>query len=583
MSYNFLKFFIAFFIINSSSNIIDNENKEIIEENHLRSLKPTPLLDSKTKNSGSLKLQSKLFQTLYSDSYSNNYYYTTLYIGPNKIKQTYIIDTSSAVMSSPCNTCKDCGKHKKNYYDSSNKKAYNPLKCSSKVCKIVNASGCNAKKDKKKKEDLEKKKCSFYTKKSNGEGLEGHYLSNIVYFEEDKSNSNKKNKKVYRSYALPLGCTTGEFGKFKSYKADGIMGLNNDKGSFINALYNLKIINRNIFSLCLGLEGGYMSLGEIDKTYHEEKTINYVPIVSSNNLYSVNVYGVTVGNKKKKNSKILGCIDSSRPESYIPKHIYKTIYNEFTEICKQKGKNKCGKFQYDSQLGHCASFKDRESLFKAVNGNWPDITFHFQNNTLYVWKPINYYYYYIQGNTRKACLGFKSYDEDNIIFGSNFMHGKDIIFDRNRQLLGFVPSDCSRRTIMLKGALKNNKNKKGDDAKIDKEIHKNEKEGKFKLGDEDNKSAVEFVQGHNTELDDKNDFKLINFIILLSSILIVVIVILVVIALMCNKKEFSLYENISEEPNELSTPQSLEEITDESKVTSEEVQFLRKIMKINQK
>ncbi len=52
---------------------------------------------------------------------------------------------------------------------------------------------------------------------------------------------------------------------------------------------------------------------------------------------------------------------------------------------------------------------------------------------------------------------------------------------------------------------------------------------------------------------------------------------------MCNKKEFSLYENISEEPNDLSTPQSLEEITDESKVTSEEVQFLRKIMKINQK
>ena len=76
---------------------------------------------------------------------------------------------------------------------------------------------------------------------------------------------------------------------------------------------------------------------------------------------------------------------------------------------------------------------------------------------------------------------------------------------------------------------------------------------------------------------------MINFIILLSSILIVVIVILVVIALMCNKKEFSLYENISEEPNDLSTPQSLEEITDESKVTSEEVQFLRKIMKINQK
>ena len=576
MSYNFLKFFIAFFIINSSSNMIDDENKEIIEENHLRSLKPTPLLDSKTKNSGSLKLQSKLFQTLYSDSYSNNYYYTTLYIGPNKIKQTYIIDTSSAVMSSPCNTCKDCGKHKKNYYDSSNKKAYKPLKCSSKICKMVNPSGCNAKKD-----DLEKKKCSFYTKKSNGEGLEGHYLSNIVYFEEDKSY--KKNKKVYRSYALPLGCTTKEFGKFKSYKADGVMGLNNDKGSFINVLYNLKIINNNIFSLCLGLEGGYMSLGEIDKTYHKEKSIKYFSFTTSNNLYSFNVYGVTVGKNKKKSFKFQGVIDSSRAHTYIPEKQYKTIYNEFTEFCKKKGKNKCGKFQYDSQLGYCASFKDRESLFKAVNGNWPDISFNLPNSTVYTWKPIDYYYYYIQGDIRKACLGFKSYDEDNIIFGSNFMHGKDIIFDRNKKIIGFVKSDCSKRTIMLKGLLKG-KNKGDDDASIDKEIHKNEKEGKYKLGDEEGQSAVEFVQGHNKELDDGSDFKFFNFVILLSSILIVVIVILVVvIALMCKKKEFSLYENISTEPNESSNPRKLEEIAEDNKPTSEEVQFLRKMMKINQK
>ena len=293
MSKIFLKVFISFFIINACFAQLNDRIKNIDEENHLRSLKPTPLLDSKTKDSDTLKLHSKLFQTLYTDSYSNNYYYTTLYIGPNKIKQTYIIDTSSAVMSSPCDTCKDCGKHKKNYYDSSNKKAYKPLKCSSKICKMVNPSGCNAKKD-----DLEKKKCSFYTKKSNGEGLEGHYLSNIVYFEEDKSY--KKNKKVYRSYALPLGCTTKEFGKFKSYKADGVMGLNNDKGSFINVLYNLKIINNNIFSLCLGLEGGYMSLGEIDKTYHKEKSIKYFSFTTSNNLYSFNVYGVTVGKNKKK-------------------------------------------------------------------------------------------------------------------------------------------------------------------------------------------------------------------------------------------------------------------------------------------
>ena len=58
---------------------------------------------------------------------------------------------------------------------------------------------------------------------------------------------------------------------------------------------------------------------------------------------------------------------------------------------------------------------------------------------------------------------------------------------------------------------------------------------------------------------------------------------MVIIALMCKKKEFSLYENISTEPNESSNPRKLEEIAEDNKPTSEEVQFLRKMMKINQK
>jgi hypothetical protein len=53
--------------------------------------------------------------------------------------------------------------------------------------------------------------------------------------------------------------------------SDGFMGLNNNKGSFISVLNELKIVNNNLFSLCFGLEGGYMSLREIDKTYHNSK------------------------------------------------------------------------------------------------------------------------------------------------------------------------------------------------------------------------------------------------------------------------------------------------------------------------
>ena len=55
--------------------------------------------------------RAKIFQTLYSDSPSNNYYYTTLYLGKNKSPQVYILDTGSSITTSPCDQCTSCGEH----------------------------------------------------------------------------------------------------------------------------------------------------------------------------------------------------------------------------------------------------------------------------------------------------------------------------------------------------------------------------------------------------------------------------------------------------------------------------------------
>ena len=95
-----------------------SQNEETTYENTLR------LLASKAKEKSQKKAEdskqsAKLLQTLYSDSYSNNFYYTTLYISDKQIKQTYLIDTGSSIMSSPCAPCEYCGKQKNNYFDAS--------------------------------------------------------------------------------------------------------------------------------------------------------------------------------------------------------------------------------------------------------------------------------------------------------------------------------------------------------------------------------------------------------------------------------------------------------------------------------
>ena len=542
------KFFLITIAIKAYFTQLDQ--KQIISENHFRSLNPTPMFNSSSQLATELKLHSKILQTVYSESFSKNYYYTTLYIGQNRVKQTYIIDTGISIMSSPCSPCEECAKHKRNYYLIFNKK-YKPLKCENKICKILPATNCKYKKDK----DLNKKSCSFDIERSVGDGIKGYYLNDIVYFEVDRNLKLPFQRQQYRSYALPIGCTTGEYGKYKELNPDGIMGVNNNEKSFIGLLYKLKIINRNLFSLCFGLRGGYMSLGEIDTSYHKNESIDYVPLLTSDISYLIQVKGISVGdNNNTIYSKSDAIIDTGNTISYFPNYIYKSLIKQFKKACENES-GKCGDFKFEQEYGYCSSFEDRESLFKAIYEYWPNITLHLNKKKKYIWKPINYYYYYLKDDQRKACLGFNSHKSQNIILGTNFIHGHDIIFDRGNQKLGFVPADCSRGNLLLKrfrGFHRHNLPLfDNNPALIDKEVHKSEKEGEFKLGDNYTNDMLEFIQGHNTELDFNNDFQTINFIILLSSLIIVVVVVGVVIsALICNKRgqlKYELHEETYEE------------------------------------
>ena len=546
--------------------------------------------------------KSKLFQTLYTDSPSNNYYYTTLYITDKKIKQTYLIDTGLEAMTSVCSPCDDCGKQKTNYYELSGKKLNNELKCGSKVCKLVPANGCLSK-----EKNIDKKTCSFYSQKQNGDGIKGYYLSNIVYFEEDKKGIPAL-KKVYRSYALPLGCTLGENGRYKDINTDGVMGLNNNKGSFIDLLYNLKIIDKNIFTLCFGLEGGYMSIGEIDTTYHMSKQINYVPLENSTNYYiSINSIQIGKNNIEKKN--INAIIDSGNTLTYLPKKLYDNFIKQFDQICTNKKKqNICGKFKKDEKYSYCASFENKKSMLNALNSNWPIITLELSNNFKYIWKPINYYY--VKSDMKTACIGFMKYNLKYISLGANFMHGYDMIFDKEKSLLGIVPSDCSKRNIIwnqIKGM--NPVASLATTPAVQK---------KKILEDNVSNDEVEFIKGKNKELERIIGFKFINFIILLICILFLVIILLVVIIILMSKnnhgypklknifseesKELNgtptlAIEETNEEPNEEKKEEKNNEDKKEEKVdnenndivhlneandtrvTNEEVEFLKNMMK----
>ena len=426
---------------------------------------------------------------------------------------------------------------------------------------MVPANGCLAK-----EKNIDKKTCSFDTKKQNGDGIKGYYLSNIVYFEEDENVGTPALKKVYRSYALPLGCTIGEIGRYKELNTDGVMGLNNNSGSFISLLYNLKIINKNIFSLCFGLEGGYMSIGEIDTSYHMPKQINYVPLENSDQ-YSISINGIQIGKNNNEKMNISAMIDSGTTLTYLPKGLYKNFIKQFEQTCiNKKGINMCGNFQKDDSFGLCASFENQKSMLNAINSNWPIITLELSNNFKYSWNPINYYY--AKSDMKTACIGFMRYRNRYILLGANFMHGYDMIFDKEKSLLGIVPSDCSRRNIMwnqMKGVKPTAASSSALAPPQKKKI----------LEDNVNNDEIEFIKGNNKELERISDFKIFNFIILLICILFVVIFLLIVIICLIIKKNYNypkLKNIFSEETKNLNAPQTLtiEETNEEKKEDEKE-------------
>ena len=417
-----------------------------------KNLSKNSSLKSNIKNLQNLKFNSNLIQKVYISSFSNYLFYITLYIGSKHIPQNFIIDTSSSLVSFPY------GSSYKNYFDKNKL-----LKCSSRICNLVDANFCEN--DENKITNYFKYKlCSFDIKKVRGDKMLGFFFKDIVYFSIDITEKNLNdinqplfyNKNIFKSFALPLGCSVRAQGKYKYLNNFGILGMNNSPKALPNLLYNLRIIKRNIFSLCFNTKGGgYMSLGEINSNYENSNLISYIPLIESNLFYFIKLTSFKFDKSDFNiiNVPLMAQIDTSRVFSSFPSVVYNKIISEFNLFC-MKLNNSCGNFFYDIELGYnnyCSYFPDKISLFHAVFNHWPKIILYF-GDIKYIWKPKNYYYYYcnLTANINKACLGINKQYSERVSLGINFIKGYNFIFNRAEKKIGFIKSDCSKNNLFNK-------------------------------------------------------------------------------------------------------------------------------------
>lgn len=210
-------------------------------------------------------------------------------------------------------------------------------------------------------------------------------------------------------------------------------------------LYKNSVIPNNIFSLCFAPDGGYFSVGGLNRTLHTEDEVKFIDY-SDSNFYKVKLKDVTVNTVdfSVNGNEYFTIIDSGTTLSYFPKKLYTEIEKQINVVCSEI--NRCLGDSFTAEVGICYKLKENVSVLQFIE-SMPTISFVFENNTKYFWKPKNYLFNYTDSasndNRMTLCIGLTGWNSNEILLGSTWMHNHDIIFDLKNKKIGLIESNCS--------------------------------------------------------------------------------------------------------------------------------------------
>lgn len=424
------------------------------------------------------------------------FYYITAFIGKEKQIQTFLLDTTSSVTTSPCNLCSSCGDHFNEYYIINQTKSL--INKDTSECRILTNVFDNNKFDKDIKIDANS--CKFISTLDN-EKIFGVYSNNLVSFESiipEMMNETEVDEYISKDneFQMPIGCSLKETGFLMSALADGIIGLNNNVKSFISMMYRKQFIPQNLFSLCLDNEGGYLSLGNIYTKYHICPEIEYIDYNPTKESYEIKTEKIQIKDIEIK-SEYISIINSGSTITYFPEQVFNEISYAFFSICSEYN-GQCGELKRIEGYGICSDFKNTDIYLNATRYIFPLIKIKF-NNYEFIWKPKNYVLNFSFKNKIRACLGIDTEKNLNkIILGTNFMHGYDIIFDRTNFKIGFCEASCGRKTIY-----------KNNSVTIEEEMKKYENEIKNNIkiikNDKKDEDDINYYNDYHSD-DDRKEF-----------------------------------------------------------------------------
>lgn len=214
------------------------------------------------------------------------YYYIEAYVGTPPQKTSLIFDTGSRQTIFPCDTCTSCGVHMYGLFNTTKSSTFQY------ALQDQPNYGWNCK-----NADISNR-CTFYSAYVEGSqytGLIG--MDNFVFKNELDSKEKIDKRHIF-------GCANKETGEFFNQKVDGIIGFGQyGKRSVLEPPTLLEVeaqqrrIENKIFSICLGDNGGQLTLGDWNFDRHLNGTVRQFVDCSAKNWdeqYYISLLGISV-------------------------------------------------------------------------------------------------------------------------------------------------------------------------------------------------------------------------------------------------------------------------------------------------
>eukprot|EP00347_Sterkiella_histriomuscorum_P001127 403373223 len=356
---------------------------------------------------------------LYGNSTELQYFYVNVFVGSQRHPQALIADTGSGIAAMP--------------YESDSKYIYQCNK----------DTGCSC---------FNNNKCKFDQSYGEGSSYHGFVVKDKIHFGENYHPNED-------AFDFTFGCVVNENNLFFTQDADGILGLTKSTYShhmkpIFEVMKDAHLIEKKMFTLCLGKNGGYFQIGGYDSTNHMEE-VQWAPLMQTAQ-YRIELDGISMNNHVIDGSTEfgIGFIDSGTTFTYLPSKLWNMLIQHFDWFCRVDKNNCAGARITSNQNGICFKYDEK----KFAKGplpffmTYPILKFkvktHDENRTMYFdWFPSEYLY---RDKNDQYCIGAEKYSRNEIIIGGTMMRQHNFIFDVEENKVGIARAQCNKDFNQIK-------------------------------------------------------------------------------------------------------------------------------------